>query len=393
MRLPPTDTHAPALPKPDEKERARSTELAALMRAEIERAGGAMPFSRFMELALYAPGLGYYSAGQGAPGAQGDFVTAPEIGNLFARCVTRACVPILRATSGSVFEAGAGSGRLCADVLLELARLECLPRRYFILELSSALRAGQQATIARLAPHLRERVVWLDRLPERFEGVALANELLDAMPVELVRLDDGRVLRMTVGMERDEFVWRAADAPDDLAATVHARLAADRLPRPYTSEINLNAEGWIRAAGDWLATGVLFIFDYGFPRAEYYHPDRAHGTLMCHYRQRAHDDPLRLPGLQDITAHVDFTAVAEAGHEGGLEVLGYAPLGAFLLGAGITELAAESRDDDARASLALAAEIKKLTLPHEMGELFKVIALGRGIAEPMTAFRFARRGL
>lgn len=392
MRLPPTHSRTPALPEPDEKERTRSAELAALIHAEISGAGGAIPFSRFMDLALYTPMLGYYSAGRGMPGARGDFVTAPEIGNLFARCIARQCVPILRATSGSVFEAGAGSGRMCADLLLELERLECLPQRYLILELSPALRARQQETIDHLAPQLRERVVWLDRLPERFGGVALANELLDAMPVELVRLDDEHVTRMTVGMEGDEYVWRSAEAPNDLATIVRSRLASDQLPRPYTSEINLNAEGWVRAAGDWLAKGALFIFDYGFPRAEYYHPDRAHGTLMCHYRQRAHDDPLILPGLQDITAHVDFTAIAEAGHEGGLEMLGYAPLGAFLLGAGITELAAESRND-ARASLALAAEIKKLTLPHEMGELFKVIALGRGVAEPIAGFRFARRGL
>lgn len=390
MRLPPTHARAPALPEPDEKERARSTELAALIRAEIGRAGGALPFSRYMELALYAPGLGYYSAGRGMPGAGGDFVTAPEIGNLFARCVARQCVPILRATSGSVFEAGAGGGRMCADVLLELEKLDCLPERYFILELSLALRARQLETIGRLAPHLRERVVWLDHLPERFEGVALANELLDAMPVELVRLDDGRALRMAVGAEENGFVWRTTDAPDDIAAMVRARLAPDRLPRPYTSEINLNAEGWVRAAGDWLRAGVLFIFDYGFPRAEYYHPDRTHGTLMCHYRQRAHGDPLILPGLQDITTHVDFTAVAEAGNEGGLDVPGYAPLGMFLVGAGITELAAESRGD-ARAALALAAEIKKLTLPHEMGELFKVIAFGKGFNEPLSGFRFARR--
>jgi SAM-dependent MidA family methyltransferase len=389
MRLPPTRSPAPWLPEPPPDECSRSGELAALIRAEIGRAGGEIPFSRFMALALYAPGLGYYAAGRGVPGARGDFVTAPEIGNLFARCIARQCVTVLRATQGDILEAGGGSGRMCADVLLELEALDCLPDRYLILDLSAALRGHQQETIRKIAPHLLNRVVWLDALPERFSGVALANELLDAMPVEIVRIKNGRVAQMGIGIEGDRFIWREQAVPTELADLARERIASGDRPDGYTSEINLNAEGWVRAAGDWLHSGVLFIFDYGFPRAEYFHPDRHRGTLMCHYRQRAHDDPLLWPGLQDITAHVDFTSIAQAAREAGLDCLGYTTQGAFLLGAGIAELAGAHQRDPVQA-MTLAAEIRKLTLPHEMGELFKVIAFGRDFGEPLSGFRFAR---
>lgn len=380
---------------------AGNAALIALIRAEIERAGGMIPFARYMELALYAPGLGYYDSARGQPGARGDFVTAPELGPLFARCLARQCAPILTETAGEIIEAGAGSGRLCADLLIELARLGALPTRYRILDASAGLRAAQQETIAALPSALRDRVEWLERLPERIVGVVLANEVLDAMPAEIVRLDDhsgddAGVWRMGVGVEQDRFVWRTGPLPDalhdTLATLVRDRLSTRDLPRPYVTEINPLAEAWTRTIGERLQRGALLIVDYGFPRDEYYHPARARGTLMCHARQRVHADPLVLPGLQDITAHVDFGAIAEAGRDAGLSLLGYTSQAAFLLALGITDLVTDDQSD-ARAQLAATTEIKKLTLPHEMGELFKVLALGRGIGTPLAGFRLAPRRL
>lgn len=379
------------LPAPTETERTRSAVLADLIRGEIEASGGVIAFARFMELALYAPGLGYYTAAGPQFGEAGDFVTAPELSPLFARCLARQCRELIgRMGRAELFEAGAGSGAMAADLLLELEALESLPNRYLILELSGTLRARQQDTLRRKAPHLVDCVRWLDELPPKgFRGVVLANELLDAMPVERFRVTEAGVTRLAVAWEQDRFVWRAqpADAP------IRSRIEPLGLAPGYTSEINFHAEGWVRSVAERLEQGVMLLIDYGFPRAEFYHPQRTGGTLMCHYRHRAHDDPLTLVGLQDITAHVGFTAIAEAGAEAGLSVLGYTSQAAFLIGCGLEELAAASDPADARAHLALTQQIKKLTLPHEMGELFKVIALGRGIEDPLRGFALQdRRG-
>lgn len=383
---------APSAAAADTHTEAGNAALIARIRDEIARAGGMIPFSRYMELALYAPGLGYYDAARGQPGARGDFVTAPELGPLFARCLARQCAPILLETGGDILEAGAGSGRLCVDLLTELARLDALPARYRILDASAGLREVQRETIAALPAALGDRVEWLDRLPDRIAGVVLANEVLDAMPVEIVRVDDAGVWRMGVGVEGDAFVWRSSACDDHLAKQVSERLGGRDLPRPYITEINSLAEAWTRTIGERLQRGALLIVDYGFPRDEYYHPERARGTLMCHAAQRAHTDPLVLTGMQDITAHVDFSAIAEAGREVGLNLLGYTTQAAFLLSLGIADLVAGD-EGDARAQLAAATEIKKLTLPHEMGELFKVLALGRGIRTPLAGFRLAPRRL
>lgn len=379
------------LPAPTEMERARSAALADLIRGEIAASGGVIAFARFMELALYAPGLGYYTAVGPQFGEAGDFVTAPELSPLFARCLARQCRELIgRMGRAELFEAGAGSGAMAADLLLELEALESLPDRYLILELSGALRARQQDTLRRKAPHLVDRVRWLDELPPKgFRGVVLANELLDAMPVERFRVTEAGVTRLAVAWEQDRFVWRAqpADAP------IRSRIEPLGLAPGYTSEINLHAEGWVRSVAERLEQGVMLLIDYGFPHAEFYHPQRTGGTLMCHYRHRAHDDALALVGLQDITTHVDFTAVAEAGCAAGLSVLGYTSQAAFLLACGLEEFAAQSDPADTRAHLALTQQIKKLTLPHEMGELFKVIALGRGIEGPLRGFALQdRRG-
>lgn len=378
------------LPEPTPEERAQSDRLAEAIRAEIASAGGAIDFSRFMELALYAPGLGYYSGGRQKFGAAGDFVTAPELGSVFARCLARPCREILdRLQGGDILEAGAGSGRLAADLLAELERLERLPDHYFILELSAELRARQAETIQHLVPTLAARVHWLDRLPERFRGIVLGNELLDTLPVERFRVTPDGIRQCQVGVTGNGFVWRdrVADEP------VRQRIEPLGLPAGYESEIGLAAEAWVSTVAEIIDAGVLLLIDYGFPRSEFYHPQRATGTLMCHYRHRAHPNPLVLVGLQDITAHVDFTAIAAAGTATGLDLLGYTSQAMFLLGCGLDEIAGASNPDDVRAHLTLTAEIKKLTSPAEMGELFKVIALGRGVPEPLRGFQTQdRRG-
>jgi SAM-dependent MidA family methyltransferase len=341
-----------------------------------------------MELSLYAPGLGYYSGGRQKFGAAGDFVTAPELGSVFARCLARQCREILEVLGGGdILEAGAGSGRLAVDLLAEFDRLGCMPGRYFILELSAELRTRQRQTVEQLAPHLAARVQWLDRLPERFHGIVLGNELLDALPVERFRIANHGVEQLQVGWENDHLVWKVRPADEN----IRARIVPLGLPAGYESEIGFAAEAWVRTLAEIIDAGALLLIDYGFPRREFYHPQRATGTLMCHYRHRAHADPLVLVGLQDITAHVDFTAVAAAGSAAGLDLLGYASQAMFLLGCGLDELTAASDPNDVRAHLALTTEIKKLTLPTEMGELFKVIALGRGVESPLRGFRIQDR--
>jgi len=379
-----------ALPPPSAEEQAHSHRLVRRVREEISRSGGAISFARFMELALYAPGLGYYAAGRHKFGAGGDFITAPELGPLFARCLARQCRQILEAlTGGDILEAGAGSGALAADLLIELESLGCLPLRYAILELSAELRACQAETIKHRAPHLLPRVHWLDAPPASFRGIMLANELLDAMPAVRFRVAPDGIRELYVTWENDRFVWleKPAEQP------VQDRVVPLALAPGYTSEINWHAEAWVRTMADALQQGVLLLIDYGFPRAEFYHPQRTDGTLMCHYRHRAHADPLILVGLQDITAHVDFTSIAAAGTGAGLRLLGYTSQAAFLIGCGLEQLAAQSEPENTRAHLELTQQIKRLTLPHEMGELYKVIAFGRGAEEPLFGFAVRdRRG-
>ncbi|MEW6330851.1 MAG: SAM-dependent methyltransferase [Pseudomonadota bacterium] len=380
----------PALPPPTAEEQVHHEKLVQRLREEMAAVGGEIPFDRFMELALYAPGLGYYVAGTRKFGAHGDFITAPELGPLFARCLARPCRSLLTGLDGGdILEAGAGSGALAADLLLELESLGQVPERYLVLELGAELRARQQQTIERRAPHLAGRVQWLSDLPGNFRGMVLANEVLDAMPVSRFRVTENGVNELCVAWDNEGFVWREKPA----GAALRERIEALRLPAGYSSEINLRAEAWVRRAAENLKQGAMLLIDYGFPRAEFYHAQRAQGTLMCHYRHQAHDDPLRLAGLQDITAHVDFTAIAEAGVDAGLDLLGYTSQAAFLLGCGLEQIMAASDPDEVRTHLALTQQVKKLTLPHEMGELFKVLALGRGVREPLPGFTLQdRRG-
>ena len=373
------------LPQPDATARGHSLQLVELIRQQIHTAGGAISFHAFMQLALHAPGLGYYSAGSRKFGAEGDFITAPETSPLFARCLARAIQPVLASLpQAQLLEVGAGSGRMAAGILQELARLHSSPERYTILELSADLKQRQAET---LQPYV-ERVTWLDNLPNNFSGIVLANELLDAMPVHRVAWQQGELCECYVAWQEDRFVWQLGPLSEPrLAARFETILAQlGDLPDGYVTEINLAAEDWIKTVGQQLHQGMLLLIDYGFARHEFYHPQRQQGTLMCHYRHRAHDDPLILVGLQDITAHVDFTAMADSALAAGLQVAGYTTQAHFLLGSGLTELVQQS-DSDPIQQLELANQIKRLTLPQEMGELFKVMALTKNLQPDMPGFR------
>lgn len=384
------------LEPPNADASAHSQRLCGLIRDEISGSGGKINFQRFMELALYAQGLGYYSAGAYKIGEQGDFVTAPEISPLFSRCLARQCHQILDLLGNAdILEIGAGSGTMACDILMELEQLGVLPDRYFILETSADLRERQRVLFRQRIPHLIKHVHWLDRLPGNdFAGVVLANEVLDAMPAHRIRISMDSEQEYFVRMNNEDFEW-SLENPDNQEiqqriTTIRKILGNNISDKGYSTEINLAAEAWIRSVADILDQGLVLIIDYGFPRHEFYHPDRSDGTLMCHYRHHAHADPLIFPGLQDVTSHIDFTAIAEAGHEAGLTVAGYTNQGHFLLACGITDLVnmtdANGDLQQSKAGIKQAQEIKKLTLPHEMGELFKVLALTRGLDTPLLGF-------
>lgn len=379
-----------ALPPPSSDAQTASDALCRQLAAEIAAADGWISFSRFMERALYAPGLGYYAGGAHKFGAAGDFVTAPELSPLFAQTLAAQAAQVMALSAPHVLEVGAGSGRLAADLLLELEARGALPESYAILDLSGELRARQQATLAEHAPHLAARVRWLERLPGGFDGLVLANELLDALPVHLAVWGSEEapdaIFERGVSVADGRFVWRDRPAAGRLLERAQQLAAEHPLPVGYLSEVGLAAADWTATWAPILGRGALLLIDYGFPRHEFYHPQRSEGTLMCHYRHRAHADPFYLPGLQDITAHVDFTAVIEAGHAAGLDFLGYTTQGVFLLNCGLTEVLARTPYEARARYLPLAASAQKLVGPSEMGELFKVMALGKGIEDTLLGF-------
>ena len=369
------------LPAPDAIASAHSAKVVEYIRQVMDEKGGAISFADFMELALYAPGLGYYSAGSHKFGAAGDFVTAPEVSSLFAKCLARSIRPTLEQLEQvAVMEIGAGSGVLARDLIAELDQLGCPVDEYFILERSADLRERQQQTLAASAG----RVNWLDQLPEHFSGVVLANEVLDALPVHYIGVQQGDAVEAYVTWQQDHFDWQAGPLSDQRLAErvleLRERFGQD-LADGYVTEINLAAEDWVRTLGQMLERGLLLLIDYGFPRHEYYHPQRHMGTLMCHYRHYAHGDVFWYPGLQDLTAHVDFTAIAEAAVASGLAVNGYTNQANFLLGSGLLEIV-----QAADAQLDYAGQIRQLTLPQEMGELFKVIGFTRQLSVNTPGF-------
>ncbi|MET0657325.1 MAG: SAM-dependent methyltransferase [Steroidobacteraceae bacterium] len=382
-------TVALELPPLTAEEHAHSERLITRICREIEAHQGWISFERYMEMALYEPGLGYYSAGSRKLGGAGDFVTAPEISPLFSRCVANQCAQVLTSLGGGeILEFGAGSGTMAVDVLLELEQLRQLPTLYSILEVSADLRERQQATVMERIPHLKERVRWLDALPTTFEGVMLANEVLDAMPVERFQIRANDVNALGVTWQLGRLDWSEVRAPKPLATAVRAleQELGFSFPDRYTSEINTDLPAWIASIASTLQRGVALLIDYGLPRRDYYRVDRNEGTLLCHFRHRFHDEPLINVGLQDIGAWVDFTAVAEAAATAGLHVAGYCTQSHFLMGAGIERYLNVLASEDLPARMQVARQAMVLTLPNEMGERFKVIGLSRGIEEPLIGF-------
>jgi SAM-dependent MidA family methyltransferase len=341
-----------------------------------------------MDLALYAPGLGYYAAGARKFGPAGDFVTAPEISSLFGQCLAGQIAEVLAHTGGDILELGPGSGKLAEDILTALRERNALPDRYCLLEVSADLRERQRACLAALPE--ADRLHWLEALPETFTGVIIANEVLDVLPVHLVHYIEGWAFERGVALdEQGHFMWKdklvESGSLVKLAPAIASRYLEGNPPAGYVTEISPQCAGWTRTLVEHLARGAILLIDYGFRGAEYYHPSRSTGTLMCHYRHHAHPDPFFLPGLQDITAHVDFTAVAEAGVAAGAEVLGFATQANFLLMAGLPQLMAASDPSDAAKHLALTTQAQRLVSPAEMGEFFKVLGLGKGVA-PLSGF-------
>jgi len=370
------------LPTPPAEALAHSEKLAALIRDDVAAHGGWIPFARYMELVLYAPGMGYYTAGARKLGREGDFITAPEMTPLFGQTLARQAAEILESGLDQILEIGAGSGALAAAMLAELEHMDRLPRNYYILEVSPDLRERERDLLALKVPHLLERVIWLNRLPTLYAGLIIANEVLDAMPVHVVRAGSSTLEEGGVALQDGTFAWAWRPAGADLVSAA----AALQLPEGYQTEIQLVARGFVRTLAQSMARGVILLVDYGFPAHEYYHAQRSEGTLMCHYRHRAHADPFFLPGLQDITSHIDFSATARAGEEAGLELLGYTGQAQFLVNCGITDIMLRTPPENAAAYLPQAAAAQALLSPSEMGELFKVIAFGKEYAAPLMGF-------
>lgn len=372
------------LPTPDIDALQQSQQLSCHIQTEIERAGGWIDFAHYMHLALYTPNLGYYSSNVTKFGSAGDFVTAPEISPLFAQALARQLVQILAVSSDQILELGAGTGRLAAELLSELGRLGKFPTSYKILEVSAHLQQLQRETLQLVLPeHLMQRIEWLDCLPQTFSGLVLGNEVLDAIPVHIVHQQEASILERGVAWDGQNFIWEDRVLPAGHLCDLANALS---LPPHYISELCPAGSGLLASLASMLQTGAILFIDYGFSQREYYHPQRHQGTLMCHYRQYAHDDPFLYPGLQDITAHVDFTRLAETGLANGLELLGYCSQSQFLINCGITDILAQHSPEDLPRYLPLVAQAQKLLSPNEMGELFKAIAFGKNLSVPLLGF-------
>ena len=379
-----------ALPVPDQNALLQSEKLVAHIKNLMSEQGGVIGFDQYMNSALYEPGLGYYSAGSRKFGPEGDFVTAPEISALFSQCLARQCAQVLNVSeSGIIMELGAGTGVMARDLLSELDKLNSLPEKYFILEVSADLKQRQQELLNESIPHLVERVVWLDSLPEKaFTGLILANEVLDALPVRRFKKTSGTFKEMKVGLENNEFIWVDDDAEAELVKGLELLeyVLSDPFPQNYISEINMDLEKWLSALQAVLECGVILLIDYGYSAAEYYHPDRTDGSLLCHYRHRVHADPFFYPGLQDITSSVNFTAVAECADTLGLNVDGYTSQTYFLFGCGLDNLVADMDSLDIKSQTKIAQQVRTLTMPEEMGERFKVMALTKSYDQALIGF-------
>lgn len=372
-----------SLPTPSPEALALSQRVIAGLQKTFFSQKSSISFADYMHYVLYEPGLGYYANGQQKFGPQGDFITAPELSPLFAQCLAQQCQQILpKLQQGCILELGAGSGALAAHLLLALEALDCLPTTYYILDLSSELQQRQRQLLEEQCPHLLPRVKWLSALPSPgIEAVVIANEVLDAMPITLFRFITGKLHEVGVTLQEGTLHWDLLPANEALIQQITPLFTEP--PLHYQSEINLWITPWLASLSHSLSRGVLLLIDYGFTQAEYYHPQRDQGTLMCHYQHYAHHNPLLYPGLQDITAHVDFTHIALAAHQQGWQVAGFCNQAHFLLGCNLINLAKTS---DIQRQFDYNQQIKMLTMPHEMGELFKVMALTKAFDEPLLGF-------
>lgn len=372
-----------SLPTPDEFALSLSQRLRKKIRLAIQKNGGSISFEQYMQMALYEPELGYYSAGSRKFGEQGDFVTAPEISPIFSRCLARQCQQVLsELPSGCILEFGPGTGAMAIDIMQELERNNVLPEIYFMLEPSADLRQRQQQNVKDEIPHLGGRIVWLEHLPEKkIEGVILANEVIDAMPVKRIIIDheieEQAVTCEPYSSDQARFRWMKKDIDQKSKKIVQELLDSlkEALPSPYITEINFYIKPWLNSLNDILDKGLILISDYGYPRQEYFHPQRHAGTLICHYRHHAHDDPFLYPGLQDITASVDFTTVAEVAVDIGLHVSGFTTQAHFLIACGLDEIVSDYDVHNVTKRVEITHQVGKLTLPGEMGEKFKFIGL------------------
>lgn len=381
-----------SLPTPSEEAQLHSEKLSQRIKQQLKRQGS-LTFSQFMQMALYTPGLGYYANSLPKIGSQGDFITAPEVSPLFSQCIARQAMQVLKTLdTPSLVEFGAGRGVMAKSILLELDAQEQAVEHYYILELSADLKQVQQETLQTLPTHLFEKVVWLDSLPEKpIEAVFIANEVLDAMPVERLKLEPHQTSQAMVVYNEDkqQFEWDYVPITDRLLQRFSngiLHFIGDPSPEGYETEINLNIRPWLKSVYAAMERGLLLLIDYGYTRKEFYQPARVMGTLRCHYQHLAHNNPFFYPGLQDITAHVDFTAVAESGFDVGFKVAGFSTQAHFLMSSGLLELSS-TQSDDITQSLKIAQQIKTLTLPDEMGETFKVIALTKKTDLPLIGFQ------
>ncbi len=374
------------LPRPSSEEVQHSGRLIEFIIDKIEQNSGVIAFDEYMSHLLYTPGLGYYSAGLSKFGQTGDFVTAPEISPLFGRTLANQCQQLFdQACPPRILEFGAGSGKLCEQVLSRLGSLET----YYILELSADLRARQQTHLKQsLAVELFDRIAWLDSLPENFSGVVLANEVLDAMPVNRLQKNENW-FELGVGFDGERFIWvDYSDAGEAVGAMQLIEQQFGPYAKGYTTEVNLNYLPWLKSLGESTDRVVALLIDYGYEQSQYYHPQRSRGTLLCHYHHRAHEDVFILPGLQDVTASVDFDAVADAALASGFNLVGLVSQSQFLLGNGLLdEAGCNNSNGDTLARLNIAQQIKTLTLPGEMGERFKVIGLTKNLNITLPVFK------
>ena len=371
-----------SLPIPSQDAQAQSAELVSLIQHTIVQKNGWINFATFMQMALYTPVIGYYSGGAKKFGIGGDFVTAPEISPLFSQALANQVAQVLDEIGGSILELGAGTGRLAIDLMRTLASKKVLPSHYYILEVSDYLREVQRTNLKEnLSEDLFSRVVWLDTLPKNYVGMIIGNEVLDAIPVHLIYKQDGQLYERGIALGNG-LAWQDRLLID---GELSRHLNALQLPDDYLTEVNLASIGLTKSLTESVKQGVVLMLDYGFGAPEYYHPQRKQGTLMCHYQHYAHSNPLINVGLQDITAHVNFTAIAEAGFDNGFDVA-YVNQASFLINCGLLDIAAKTSPEDMAAYVPLVASAQKLLSPSEMGELFKVIAFSKGINNPLIGF-------